>query len=100
MKRTARHQALLPTRGLGLSVTMPRYSPTRHTAPRSVVMLGPSWQGCWRAVVIIRLNSDQRSKDDVASRISQGRTKTEAIRCLKRHVARRVFRALPRPAAG
>ena len=53
----------------------------------------------WR-IVIVRLNSDQRSKDYVARRISQGRTKTEAIRCLKRYVAREVFRALPQPAAG
>ena len=51
----------------------------------------------WR-IVIVRLNSDQRSKDYLARRISEGRTKTEAIRCLKRYIAREVFRALPRPA--
>ena len=53
----------------------------------------------WR-IVIVRLNSDQRSKNYVARPISQGRTKTEAIRCLQRYIAREVFRALPQPAVG
>ena len=53
----------------------------------------------WR-IVIVRLNSDQRSKNYVARPISQGRTKAEAIRCLQRYIAREVFRALPQPAVG
>jgi transposase len=52
----------------------------------------------WR-ITIVRLNSDPRSKTYVARRITEGKTKAEAIRCLKRYVAREVFRALPQPAA-
>ena len=33
-------------------------------------------------------------------RVSEGRTKTEAIRCIKRYIAREVFAALPQTAAG
>jgi len=48
----------------------------------------------WR-ITIVRLSSDQRSKDYLAKRISEGKSKPEAIRCLKRYIAREVFRALP-----
>jgi len=43
--------------------------------------------------------SDQRSKNYVAKRMSEGKSKIEAIRCLKRYIAREVFAALPQPAA-
>ncbi len=52
----------------------------------------------WR-ITIVRLSSDQRSKDYLAKRISEGKSKPEAIRCLKRYIAREVFRALPTQAA-
>jgi transposase len=52
----------------------------------------------WR-ITVVRLNSDPRSKTYVARRLAEGKTKAEAIRCLKRYVAREVFRALPQPAA-
>jgi len=48
----------------------------------------------WR-ITIVRLSSDKRSKDYLARRISEGKSKPEAIRCLKRYIAREVFRALP-----
>jgi transposase len=32
----------------------------------------------------------------MARRISEGKTKAEALRCLKRYIAREVFNALPR----
>lgn len=41
----------------------------------------PANAALWR-IVIVRLNSDQRSKDYVARRIREGRTKPEPIRCL------------------
>jgi transposase len=50
----------------------------------------------WR-ITIVRLNSDPRSKTYLARRLAEGKTKPEAIRCLKRYVAREVFRALPNP---
>ena len=52
----------------------------------------------WR-IALVRLNCDQRTKDYLAKRVSDGKSKTEAIRCLKRYIAREVFDALPVPAA-
>jgi len=51
----------------------------------------------WR-IALVRLNCDQRTKDYLAKRVSDGKSKTEAIRCLKRYIAREVFSALPIPA--
>ena len=44
----------------------------------------------WR-IVITRLASDPRTRRYVERRCKEGLTKTEAIRCLKRYVAREVF---------
>ena len=49
----------------------------------------------WR-IVFTRIGYDQRTKDYVERRMAQGLTKKEAIRCLKRYVAREVFNHLPR----
>jgi transposase len=51
----------------------------------------------WR-IALVRLHCDPRTKDYLAKRITDGKSKTEAIRCLKRYIAREVFRALPAPA--
>jgi transposase len=45
-------------------------------------------------IVIARLRHDQQTKDYLARRIREGKSKKEAIRCLKRYVAREVFTAL------
>jgi transposase len=47
-------------------------------------------------IVVARLRHDHKTQEDVARRISQGKSKKEAIRCLKRYVAREVFAVLPR----
>jgi transposase len=47
-------------------------------------------------IVVARLRHDQQTKDYLARRIRQGKSKKEAIRCLKRYVAREVFAVLPR----
>ena len=47
----------------------------------------------WR-VAIVRMGADQRTRDYVARRISEGRNKPEIIRCLKRYIAREVFNAI------
>ena len=47
----------------------------------------------WR-VAIVRMGTDQRTRDYVARRISEGKNKPEIIRCLKRYIAREVFTAL------
>ena len=48
----------------------------------------------WR-ITLLRLDCDPRTKDYLAKRIKDGESKTEAIRCLKRYIAREVFAALP-----
>jgi hypothetical protein len=40
---------------------------------------------------------DQRTQKYVARRTAQGMSKRDIIRCLKRFVAREVYRHLPRP---
>jgi transposase len=47
-------------------------------------------------IVFTRMVKDPRTKHYIERRMKDGRTKKEAIRCLKRYVAREVFNALPR----
>jgi transposase len=47
-------------------------------------------------IVLTRMVSDPRTRYYIKRRMKDGRTKKEAIRCLKRYVAREVFAALPR----
>ena len=47
-------------------------------------------QALWR-IVMVRLSCDARTRDYVSRRRSEGRTKREIIRCLKRYVAREVY---------
>lgn len=50
----------------------------------------------WR-IVITRLATDQRTRDYRDRRITQGRTPTETIRCLKRYIAREIYQHLQTP---
>lgn len=52
----------------------------------------------WR-IVLVRMATDSRTKAYVARRTLEGKTKREIIRCLKRHVAREIFRLLTNPPA-
>ena len=45
-------------------------------------------------VAIVRMSHDDRTKKYVARRIAGGKTKREAIRCLKRYIARDIYRIL------
>ena len=47
--------------------------------------------------MITRTVSDERTRDYIARRVNEGHTKQEAMRCLKRYIAREVYRQLPRP---
>jgi transposase len=51
----------------------------------------------WR-IAIVRLATDPNTRDYLQRRQSEGKTKSEAIRCLKRYIAREIYNALPRPA--
>jgi transposase len=48
-------------------------------------------------VVIVRLRWHQPTRDYVARRTAEGKSKKEILRCLKRYVAREVFAVLPQP---
>jgi transposase len=48
-------------------------------------------------VVMCRMRRDQRTKDYVARRLTEGLSKREIIRCLKRYVAREIYGALISP---
>jgi transposase len=47
-------------------------------------------------IVFTRMVNDPRTRHYIERRMKDGRTKKEAVRCLKRYVAREVFAALPR----
>lgn len=53
----------------------------------------------WR-IVLVRMSHDEATRKYVARRISEGKSKTEIMRCLKRYVAREIYNALPKPTAG
>ncbi len=48
-------------------------------------------------IAVTRMSYDQRTKDYVEKRRRDGKSKKEAMRCLKRYIAREVFRALRHP---
>ncbi len=47
---------------------------------------------------MVRLSCDQPTRDYVAKRQAEGKTKSEAIRCLKRYIAREIYNSLPKAA--
>jgi transposase len=47
--------------------------------------------GALHIIAIGRLRTEPRTKAYVAKRIAQGHSKLEAIRCLKRYIARELF---------
>lgn len=50
-------------------------------------------------IAVTQLRCHQPAKDYVTRRLSEGRTKREALRCLKRHLVRTVFNAMMNPTA-
>jgi transposase len=53
-------------------------------------------QALWR-IVMVRMSCDPRTRDYIQRRRSEGKTTREAIRCLKRYIARELYYCLPRP---
>jgi transposase len=51
-------------------------------------------------IVFTRMVNDPRTQHYIERRMKDGRTKKEAVRCLKRYVSREVFAALPRSQFG
>ncbi len=52
-------------------------------------------QALWR-IVMVRVASEPRTRAYVVRRTTEGRSKREIIRALKRYVARELYRCLPR----
>ncbi|SCG57642.1 Transposase IS116/IS110/IS902 family protein [Micromonospora echinaurantiaca] len=48
-------------------------------------------------IVIARLRWDQRTRAYIDRRVSEGKTRREAIRCLKRYVARELYELIVQP---
>jgi transposase len=44
--------------------------------------------------VVVRKGSDKRTREYVARRTAEGKSKWEIMRCLKRYIAREVYRVL------
>jgi hypothetical protein len=53
----------------------------------------------WR-IALVRMGCHQPTRDYVARRTAEGKTKTEIMRCLKRYIAREVFPHLLATAPG
>ncbi len=45
-------------------------------------------------IALCRMSHDKRTRSYVARRTKEGKTKKEIIRCLKRYIAREVYRIL------
>ncbi|GLX99615.1 hypothetical protein Hesp01_75650 [Herbidospora sp. NBRC 101105] len=48
-------------------------------------------------IVLARLRWNTRTRDYIARRQAQGKTRREAIRCLKRYVAREIYKIITTP---
>ena len=49
---------------------------------------------------MVRLATDDGTRAYLERRVSEGKTKIEAVRCIKRYLAREIFAALHQTAAG
>jgi transposase len=45
-------------------------------------------------ICVVRMGSDERTRRYVARRTEEGKSKWEIMRCLKRYIAREVYRVL------
>jgi transposase len=48
-------------------------------------------------IVLSRLRWDQRTRDYLDRRVTEGKTRREAVRCLKRYAAREIYHLITRP---
>jgi transposase len=53
-------------------------------------------QALWR-IAMVRMSCDPRTRDYVARRTAEGKTKKEIMRCLKRYIAREAYTAIINP---
>ena len=48
-------------------------------------------------ILVVRMRRHQPTRDYIARRLAEGKTKNEIMRCLKRYIAREIFHALHPP---
>ena len=48
-------------------------------------------------ILVVRMRRHQPTRDYLTRRLAEGKTKNEAMRCLKRYIAREIFHALRPP---
>jgi transposase len=48
-------------------------------------------------IALSRLRWDTRTRDYLTRRITEGKTRREAIRCLKRYIAREIYQIITAP---
>jgi hypothetical protein len=78
--------------GMARSATI---DPGPHSRPTSSsISRGPA--AALYRIVLVRLRHDQQTKDYMARRLKEGKSRKEIIRCLKRFTAREVFAVLPK----
>jgi transposase len=51
------------------------------------------------AIAFGRMRRDRRTRDYVARRTTEGKSKKEIIRCLKRYIAREIYKILVPPSS-
>jgi transposase len=68
-----------------------RISRTRRGYRLAVTAVAP------HTVAIVRMSHDPTTRAYIARRLAEGKTKREAIRCLKRYLARRMYHHLTDP---
>jgi transposase len=55
---------------------------------------------CLHLICVVRMRHDERTREYVARRTVEGKSKREIMRCLKRYIAREIYRLLAPPMAG
>jgi transposase len=63
----------------------PPFEPTRQPRRQSRALY---------VIALCRMSREERTRSYVAKRTAEGKTKKEIIRCLKRYIAREVYRIL------
>ena len=64
---------------------------------RTCAVRRPSQHLRARVSALCRMSRDERTRTYVAKRTAEGKSKKEIIRCLKRYIAREIYRILASP---
>ena len=51
-----------------------------------------------QVILVVRMRRHEPTRDYIARRLAEGKTKNEIMRCVKRYIAREIYHALREPA--